>query len=288
MSDPKTIECKPSKWFKTRAVAVCAMLTFFSLWFFKDGYWGYREKNVEVVMQQIFLGENESATKNVDFEVKAIDEFQKKEYTPESWTAFAKEQLISVPEDKSLLPRDHDFTATWPEEIFNGYDELKDGKPHVLWKAYTKRTGLPIEPSEKLFDEGKIREQFITCGICLALLLTAIFICLRTMGRSMKVTPTGFSPAGGSEIPFAAMRKIDKRKWDGKGIAVIHYEEGGETKKAKVDGMVYGQFSEEDGAPAEALFSEIMANFKGEVIEFVDDDDDDDEEEEESQKEGDN
>jgi hypothetical protein len=100
----------------------------------------------------------------------------------------------------------------------------------------------------------------------------------------MKVTASGYSPPGGSEIPFAAMRKIDKRKWDAKGLAVIHYEEDGETKKAKVDGMVYGQFKEEDGAPAEVLFAQIMENFKGEIVEFVSDDDDDDEGEEETKK----
>ncbi len=282
MSEAQTIECKPSKWFKSRAVAVCAMLTFFTLWFFKDGYWGYRDKNAEVAVQQVFLGEGTAPSKNVSFAVKAIDEFNKKEYTSESWSAFAKEQLINTPENKELLPRDYDYTATWPEEIVNGYDELKDGNPHILWKAYTKRTGLPFDPSEKFFDEGKIREQFITCGICLALLLVAAFICLRILGRSMKVTPVGYTPAGGSEVPFSAMRKIDKRKWDSKGIAVIHYEDEGETKKIKVDGMVYGQFKEEEGAPAEALFSQIMNNFKGEVVEFVDDDDDDEVDEEES------
>ena len=58
---------------------------------------------------------------------------------------------------------------------------------------------------------------------------------------------------------------------------MIHYEESGEKKKAKVDGMIYGQFKAEDGAPAEALFSQIMDNFKGEVVEFVSDDEDEEE-----------
>ena len=283
MSDPKTIVCKPSKWFKTRAIAVAAMLTFFSLWFFKDGYWGYRDKNAAVVEKQLFLASDDSPTTNVDFEVKAVDEFKKKEYTPETWAAFASEQVFATPSDKNILPRDYDFNKNWPEEIVNGYDELKKDKPYELWEAYSSRMSLPIKPSEKLYDAGTIREQFIVCGICVALLLFAIFICLRIMGRTMKVTPTGYSPPGGDEIPFTAMRKLDKRKWDGKGLAMIHYEEDGEIKKAKIDGMVYGQFQEEDGAPAEALFTQIMENFKGEVIEFVSDDDEDEDDEDESE-----
>ncbi|MFT5905821.1 MAG: hypothetical protein ACI9E1_001425 [Cryomorphaceae bacterium] len=287
MSDSKTIECKPSQWFKTRAIAVGLMLTFFSLWFFKDGYWSYREKNAEVVISQLFLGDTEDTVDKADFVVKAIDEFNKKEYTPETWVAFAKDQVVRAPDNKNTMPRDYDYSAKWPQEIINGYEALKKGEQkdmYGLWSKYTSRTGLPIEPNDKIYDEDTIKNQFITCGVCVALLLVSAFLCLRVMSRSMKVTGSGYSPAGGAEIPFTSMRKIDKRKWDSKGLAVIHYEEDGETKKAKVDGMVYGQFKEEDGAPAEALFTQIMENFKGEVIEFASDDDDDDEAEEETKK----
>jgi len=285
MSDSTTIVCKPSQWFKIRAIAVSAMLIFFSLWFFKDGYWGYRDKNEAVVMKQLFLGSKDSPTTNVDFALKAVDEFEKGEYTEETWAAFAKEQTIPVPSNKDLLPREFDYDQKWPEEIINGYEELKNDKPYELWKEYSSRTSFPIEPSEKLYEAGTIREQFIVCGVCVGLLLLAIFFSLRIMGRSMKVTSTGYSPPGGEEIPFSAMHKLDKRKWDGKGLATISYKEDGETKKAKVDGMVYGQFKEEDGAPAEALFTQIMDNFKGEVIEFVSEEDEEGDDEEESSEE---
>ncbi|MDB4534933.1 hypothetical protein N9197_00545, partial [Akkermansiaceae bacterium] len=33
---------------------------------------------------------------------------------------------------------------------------------------------------------------------------------------------------------------------------------------------VYGQFKEEEGAPAEALFQKVLENFEGELIELVD------------------
>ena len=44
-------------------------------------------------------------------------------------------------------------------------------------------------------------------------------------------------------------------------------------KKVKVDGMVYGQFREEDGAPAEALFQRILRNFQGELLELENEED---------------
>ena len=50
--------------------------------------------------------------------------------------------------------------------------------------------------------------------------------------------------------------------------------------------MVYGQFKEEDRAPAEKLFSHVMENFKGEVLEYIDTDDDDAEEADKASAEG--
>ena len=280
MPEQQTIECKPSQWFKIRALGVSAMLMFFALWFFKDGYWGYRDKNEAVVMKQLFLAANENPATNVDFHVRAIDEFNKQEYTEESWAAFAADQEIPVPENKDLLPRDFKHKQKWPEEIINGYAELKDKKQNKLWDKFSSRTKLPHEPSEKLYEAGTIRQQFIAGGICITLLAFALFMIIRILGRTMKVTATGYSPPGGKEIPYSAMYKLDKRKWDNKGLAMIHYKDGEESKKAKVDGMIYGQFKEEEGAPAEALFKQIVDNFKGEVIEIIEEDDEEEEGEE--------
>jgi len=60
------------------------------------------------------------------------------------------------------------------------------------------------------------------------------------------------------------------RKWETKGLATLVYETDGKENKAKIDGMVYGQFKEEEGAPAEALFQKVLENFEGELIELVD------------------
>ena len=97
----------------------------------------------------------------------------------------------------------------------------------------------------------------------------------------MKADDEAYYSPDGKKILFSKMTQIDKRKWETKGLATISYtDEKGETAKAKVDGMVYGQFKEEDGAPAEALFQHILANFEGELIELVEEDEDEEAEEE--------
>lgn len=282
MPENPVIECKPSKWFKIRAVLVLLMLAFFTLWFVKDGYSGYRQKNLEYVTHQLF---SEKKDGQDDYVVNAIELFNAKEYTADTWAAFASAQTLPVPkEERGLLPRDFDYSTKWPEEIVNGYDELKDEKPYELWKKYSGKKGWSMEGPEKLYDEGKIREQFIVAGICALLFLYAAFVCIRIMGRTMAVTETSYIAPGGNEIPFTSMRKIDKRKWDNKGLALIHYEQDGSVKKAKVDGMVYGQFQPENGAPAEALFAHVMDHFKGEVVEYVEEEEEPESEEGASSK----
>jgi len=270
MSTTPVIECKPSKWFKIRAVLILLMLAFFCAWFIKDGYSGYREKNLHYVSKQLFSDKKKGQE---DYVVNVQEVFNEGTYTEKSWKEFASKQVLSAPaEERGLMPRDYDFGSKWPDEVVNGYKALKAEDPHSLWKEYSGRMKWDLEGPKEIYDEGTIREQFIVSGVCALLFLIAAFICIRTMGRTMVVTEDTYIAPGGKKVPFADMRKIDMRKWDNKGIAMIYYEDGGATKKARVDGMVYGQFKEEDGAPAEKLFAHIMENFKGELVEYVSDD----------------
>ena len=96
----------------------------------------------------------------------------------------------------------------------------------------------------------------------------------------MKVDGDSYYAPGGEVVSFDTIRRIDIRKWKTKGIAYLFSFPAVDTphadpdqaslQKVKVDGMVYGQFREEDGAPAEALFQRILQNFQGELIELED------------------
>ncbi len=272
MTEKRIIDCPPSKWFKIRAVLVLIMLLFFALWFLKDGVWGYRQKNLEYVTHHLFENPREGQPSYI---VNAHEVFKNGNFTKESWAEYARKQVVPTPDkSRGLLPRDYDYNTKWPEELVNGYDALKKGQQLKLWNAFSGRMKWSQEVEHKLLDEGKIREQYITAAICGVLILIALFYIIRIFRRRMYVTEDAYYAPGGVKVPFSSMRKIDKRKWDTKGIALITYEEDGKMKKAKVDGMLYGHFAEEDGAPAEKLMDFIMKNFKGEVVEYVDVDDD--------------
>jgi len=245
-----------------------AMFGGFAFYFLYDWKIGYPKKNYIVAHYEAFSAAGSAWT---------IDENR------ENWEAFVKEQKIPFRDEKGVYPPDTDLEEKWPEILTtmsgNGNDE-------ELWKEYSGEKGWPqrIDPNEDFYPAYKIDHQLIAASVCFLLTAITLFFLLRTKGRVMKVDDQGYYPPGGDLIPFGDMISLDKRKWETKGLASISYKDGGEEKKAKIDGMVYGQFKEEEGAPAEALFQKVLENFEGELIELVIEDDE--EESEESEETG--
>jgi hypothetical protein len=279
MSNSDELVCKPTKWFLWRAVAMAAMFGVGAFMFFKDWKWGYPEKNVEKYYYRAF----EKA--NVEF-----GEQQANGKTAADWEAFTSEQKIFTPiaDDTNVaptVPAQTNLEEPWPPVLadYEQYSKAyEDGKGLAIppgWKKFSNSDGRKwSEKSDgEVKTEGKIKEQLYIGILCSVLFLGALFLFLRTMGRAMKVDGEGFTPAGGKFIPFGDIRRIDARKWDTKGLAYVFYEQNGSEKKAKVDGMVYGQFKKEEGEPAQKLYERILANFQGELIELAPDEEDEEE-----------
>ena len=244
-----------------------AMLAVFLVLFLQDGFWGYREKNLQHYIYENFK--------------KAGIEFQKMQgqddFSEEHWKDYSSNQKCSFPENAAaIMPKDAELDMVWPDLLVNGYDtmSLKGGENGAikLWEDFAATRKWDASPIERPMDAGKIREQFYSAGVTGVLMILALFILLRTMRRSIRADDEALYTQDGRRIAYADMVRIDKRKWDSKGLALIYYNDGGVERKAKIDGMVYGQFKEEDGAPAERLFNYVMERFKGEVIEYVDED----------------
>jgi len=274
MSDPSqsqssppqdTLICKPTKWFLWRVLAMLAMFSVFTVLFLIDGLWGYRDGNLHYFVHQTFD--------------QAGAKFQEKQNglqnSESDWKAFAEKQVCLFPEDAAeILPKETDVKMPWPTILVDGYATMKEkggqNGANKLWEDYTAEKGWDAETGEHPMGADKIQQQFIAAGVAMFLILGTLFILIRTMRRTIEVDSEALTTQQGKRILFTDMVRIDKRKWDTKGLALVYYNDGGEEKKAKIDGMVYGQFKEEDGAPAEKLFSRVMENFKGEVLEYVD------------------
>ena len=264
MTETETIICRPTKWFLWRALAMLAMFGVFFGLFLRDWKVGYPRKNVVYYTYLTFEAvEEEFATREEAGQSAA------------EWQAFADTQKIPYPDEAGLLPSGVDPKSPWPAELrdYAGYKAAfgaeRDKAVPPMWVSYSDAQGWDSAAPEHGYDRSKIREQLyfgIGAGV---LTLITLFYLLRTKGRVMTVDGEGYTPPGGKIIPFDQMRRIDKRKWETKGLAYLYYEDGGDKLgKTKVDGMVYGQFREEDEAPAEKLFQHILRNFSGELVEL--------------------
>jgi len=267
MSKEGEIVCKATKWFIWRALLMLIMFSIFGLYFLYDWKYGYPKKNVIVAHYSAF-DEAEKAW---------LDEEKRNR-----WADFVGEQTLPFEDDQAISPPDTDFTQKWPS-ILADKTQMEEKKPAGLWKDYSGERVWPqkVNIKEDRKPAGKLTEQLVSAGICGILSAIALFFLFRTKGREMRVDDEAFYPPGGPKVPFDKIRVLDKRKWETKGLATVTYEdESGQSKKAKIDGMGYGQFKEEDGAPAEALFKRVLSNFSGELIEHVPDDEEEDDEEE--------
>ena len=272
MSEADVIECKPTRWFYLRALAMVTMFAVFCGLFMKDWKIGWPKKNEVYYTFEAFK--------------KAKEEFQSHEEAErgaEAWNQFASEQLIGFPTGEGLLPSGVDSQATWPKVLIDyasykkAFEEEGNKATPPQWATYTDERGWSSSTPEKSYDQGKIAEQLyfgIGSGV---LMLVGLFFLVRTSRRSMKVDGEAFHAPNGTRIPYSALRRIDKRKWETKGLAYLFYDLGEGQRKTKLDGMVYGQFKAEEGAPAEKFFRRILENFSGELVELEDDEEEEDE-----------
>ncbi len=268
MTDNETIICKPTSWFLWRAVLMLAMFGGFSAWFAYDGMVGYREKNLGFVMNEIFKEAGDT------FEEQSRDA----ELTAEAWTEYVSQQMADMPEDPDkVLPEGTPPEIAWPE-ILKDYQTMKDSGYLPLWEKYTGEREMDAEGIPKaIHDAGSIQTQKTLSAVCAALALITLFFLIRTMGRKMVGHAETVDLPGAGEFRYDSIYRLDKRKWDTKGLAVAHFKaEDGSEKRGRIDGLTYGGFKKEEGELAEKLILRIQANMSGEVLEYAADIDDED------------
>jgi len=262
------IVCKPTPWFLLRAAAMLLMFGIFSVLFFTDGKWGYREKNLAYHVSKAFE--------------QAGNEFksQKDDTTPEAWKAYAEKQSIDFQytdkETKQLtptpVPEGTQVPMPWPK-VLHDYEAMKaalNQEPDKLFNDYRLEANIKKDAPEEPYMLRKITEQWVVFGVCVALSAGALFVLLRTLGRKLAIDAEAFYPASGGKVPFADLSRLDLRKWDTKGLAFAWAKTpAGSERKLRIDGLTYGGFKKEDDEPAERLMRRLKENFSGELIEYV-------------------
>lgn len=252
--------CKPTPWFLLRAAAMLLMFGIFTVLFFADAKGGYQEKNLSFYLWKTFE--------------QAANDFSAKQnsVSPAEWRAYAEKQTVLFPEDHSILPQGTQVPMPWPA-VLHDYDAMKASlsqEQNKLFNDYRLAADIKKDVPEHDYPAGKIREQWIVFGICLALSIATAVILFRTLGRSIAIDDEALYPAGGGKIPFGDLIRLDLRKWDTKGLAFAWAKTaGGTDRKVRIDGLTYGGFKKEQDEPAERLMRRLRGNFSGEIVEYV-------------------
>ena len=277
MASSEPIVCKPTAWFLCRAAIIFLMFAVFTVLFYIDGSTGYREDNVVYYVYQTF----EPASKQF------ANMKQEGGLTPESWREYASAQKVSFPEDHSILPEGFQLPMAWPEILYD-YNRVESLQWKQWWLDYSEKEGYPANPPEKAHDARSIREQWIFFYICGGLSAITLFFLIRTNFREITATEDAIISQDGRKVPYADMNRLDLRKWDNKGIAIIEYVGSSTSGKLRIDGLTYGGFKKENDQPAEKLMDRIRSKFSGELLEYtsiLDEPDADAESDEESKPE---
>ncbi len=294
----REIICKPTSWFIWRAGLMSLMFIGFGSFFYYDGAIGYKEKNADYY-RYAAKSQVQNFFKQAKIEAdNAVGEKTSPAKDKATWEAFASAYEVilfekrdnfrsaKVTDTEGCLPEGFAFPQKLPQEFVDHYDTLiqDDTAVDKLWKQVAARLNVNESADEYFKSRSTIESQFkwaIGSGV---LGLIAVFFLIRTLGRKMKVDGEAFTSANGKVVPFVSIVKIDKRRWKRKGLALIFYkDEAGDEQKVKVDGMVYGQFDENDPNNAEILYQQIESSVGD--VEIIDYEEDDEEEEAEESPE---
>ncbi len=101
--------------------------------------------------------------------------------------------------------------------------------------------GVPIKTVlvDYIYSNWDLRTQLLMAAGCLPVGLIILVRLLRALPKTLAADDTTLYATNGRQIPFAAIRDIDKRKWDRKAIAVVHYELDGKRGKAVIDDWIF-------------------------------------------------
>jgi hypothetical protein len=134
----------------------------------------------------------------------------------------------------------YDGLVTYPKkrEIYQTYLKYKDTPEE--WKTLAKNNNWEADPTEyKDYDDGKIRGQYISAAVTGIVALAAMIYFLSRRKTVLTADEDSFTTPNGTRVPFDAVRRIDLRKWQAKGLGYVLFDQEGGQGKATLDDLYY-------------------------------------------------
>jgi hypothetical protein len=123
-------------------------------------------------------------------------------------------------------------------------DSLEEKDRMAQWEEVAKANDWsPARPEHNI--RIKDAKEFVVWNygvliVCSLIALPCLIWCLLSRGTWIESTENGLRSSAGQELSLKQITKIDKAKWDKKGIAIVHYkDELGSEKKFVIDDLKY-------------------------------------------------
>jgi hypothetical protein len=164
------------------------------------------------------------------------------------------------------------------KELLPGYEEAREAGKLGEWEARAKAEGwprgMPGEPPKwlthaaangwpekpKRYSDKEVREQLWWGLGTMAIGLGALLVLLVNRKKVLEGREDGWVTPEGETVRFADVVRVDKRKWDDKGLAYVwHRGPGGRERRAVIDDLKFGG--------ANRVLERLLAGFEGEVLE---------------------
>jgi hypothetical protein len=159
-------------------------------------------------------------------------------------------------------PREREAQAAFRQcNVEQGLD-INSEKGTDAYTAMAKEKGWPEKPDQhKNYDYAIKWEQPAMAGLTGVAGFIMLFFYIRTVRGALTADAVSFSTADGQHVPFASAFRIDRRKWDHKGLAYVFYKnDKGEEKRAVIDDLIFGG--------AVKVLDRLQENFKGEIVDL--------------------
>jgi hypothetical protein len=149
-------------------------------------------------------------------------------------------------------------SATWTTAAkAKGVEFNAQGEP-LSWAAFAARKGWPDKPKKR--KPAEIEQQMYWSAAMGLLFLLVLGRVYAVRHQQLIAEADAFITPDGKRIAFADAFKIDKRPWDTKGYATVHYrvDGTGPERKATIDDLKF------DGASL--VLARLEENFHGDIL----------------------
>lgn len=138
----------------------------------------------------------------------------------------------------------------------------KAGEAEYLELARKKDYPEKLDHDSAYYAKAIAGEQPISAAVCGIIGLGMLYFYIRTSRGTLSADAESFTTHWGKRVLFSSAFRIDRRKWDHKGLAYVYYKDSGDKKqRAVIDDLIFGG--------AVKVLERLQANFKGEVVDLA-------------------